>query len=146
MQITDFIKRLEILSKLNDQFSYSIGETINLNNIKNVEKRLSINVPEKVCEFYLSLNGLRIKNPQFEIIDMNNWIIETGFIHFATFDNSTKIYFDIHNLNEVQEWDIINRTIDYELTKTISSFWSNKIWKWIEFKKQIWLPDWFKDK
>jgi len=64
-------------------------------------------------------------------------------MHFATFDNNIKIHFDIKTLNNANEWSILNKKSDYEITKTISSFWSNKIWQWLEKEKKIWDDDWW---
>jgi hypothetical protein len=77
-------------------------------------------------------------NPNFEIIKLNELKVENSLVHFATFDNNKQICFEIENLNEAQEWNIIEKETKYKLTLTISSFWSNKIWKWLENEKKIW--------
>ena len=142
MHIEDFIRRLDRISSSDENFSYSVDKNISLDVVKRVEMKLKINIPEKIKLFYLFLNNLKIKNPDFEIIEIENWILENGFINFAIFDSSGIVSFDTRKRNEAEEWDIVNKTIDYQLTMTISSFWSNKIWKWLEQRKPIWTPDW----
>ena len=41
------------------------------------------------------------------------------------------------------KWNILNKVSEYEITKTISSFWSNKIWQWLEKENKIWNDDWW---
>ena len=142
MHIRDFRRRLERMSSVDKNFSYSVDKNINIGIIEKTEKKLEISIPEKVKLFYLFLNNLKTKSPNFEVIDIENWVLESGFINFAIFDGSCIVSFDTRKLNEAEEWNIVNRTIDYELTKTISSFWSNKVWKWLELGRPIWEPDW----
>ena len=142
MHIEDFIRRLDRISSVDKNFSYSIDKNISLDIVEKTEMKLKISIPEKIKLFYLFLNNLKTKNPDFEIVGIENWILENGFINFAIFDSLGIVSFDTRKLNEAEEWNIVNRTIDYELTMTISSFWSNKIWKWLEQRRPIWKPDW----
>ena len=95
-------------------------------------------------KFYSFTNGLKTTNPNFEIIELNKLKKEKALVHFATFDNNKKIYFETEKWNNANEWNIIEKETNYELTKTISSFWSNKIWHWIENKKRIWENEFWK--
>jgi hypothetical protein len=142
MHIEDFIRRLDGISNVDKKFSYSIDTDIRFDIVDSTALRLQINIPEKIKLFYLFLNNLKTRNPDFEIIGIEKWVLENGFIDFAIFDSLKIVSFDTRQLNEAGEWDIVNRSIDYELTKTISSFWSNKIWKWLEWRRPIWAPDW----
>ena len=142
MHIEDFIRRLDRISSVDKNFSYFVDKNISLDIIEKTEMKLKINIPEKIKLFYLFLNNLKTKNPDFEIIDIENWTLENGFIDFAIFNSIGIVSFDTRKLNDAKEWNIVNRTVDYELTMTISSFWSNKIWKWLEHRRPIWKPDW----
>ena len=142
MHIEDIIRRLDGIANVDKKFSYSIDKDISFDIVSKTEMRLQIKIPEKIKLFYLFLNNLKTKNPDFEIIGIEKWVLEDGFINFAIFDNLRIVSFDTRQLNEAGEWSIVNGIIDYELTKTISSFWSNKIWKWLEWRRPICLPDW----
>ena len=91
----------------------------------------------------LVANGLKTFNPDFEIIDLNSWKLRDKFIHFATFDKTHKIVFDTRKLNSANEWTILNEKNNYEITLTISSFWSNKIWHWLKQRHKIWTDNWW---
>ena len=79
------------------------------------------------------------------MIELNLWKVDSGLIHFATFDNLHKVYFKITECNQAGEWTILTTNDNYEITLTISSFWSNKIWHWIEQDKKIWVDNWWVD-
>jgi len=142
MQIEDFIRRIKKNEVKNKDFSYKFGKELSTNDFLIIENKLDINIPTKIKEFYLAANGIHTRNPNFEIIEIDLWILYSKYIHFATFDNSAKIYFDTSNLNAANEWSILNIKTDYKITLSISSFWSNKIWHWLEHKRKIWEDDW----
>jgi cell wall assembly regulator SMI1 len=143
MQIELFSERLNNLTDKNSDFNYKLGDVITEVDIRKAEKRLDLKFPEKVLNFYQKTNGLITLNPSFEIIPIDKLTIDNETIHFATFDKNIKVYFDIKTLNNANEWNILNKVSEYEITKTISSFWSNKIWQWLEKENKIWNDDWW---
>ena len=58
------------------------------------------------------------------------------------FYNNNKIIFntlvDLSKKNEADEWDIINLNNHFVITKTIGSFFTNKVWAWIDRGHTIW--------
>jgi hypothetical protein len=145
MEIEKFRMRLEKLNKSNPNFEYKFGEKLNSNDFDFIEKKLNINFPEKIKEFYQFTNGLKTLNPNFEIIELDKLTSKNSLIHFATFDKTKKICFMTEKLNNAKEWTIIEKESKYELTLTISSFWSNKIWHWLEKKNKIWENEFWKN-
>jgi len=143
MQIELFSKRLEKLSSTAPNFKFQLGKKIEKKDIKIVEKQLGVQFPEKLISFYIYLNGLKTKNPSFIIIPINKLQLENEKIHFATFANSVQICLNTKTLNQANEWTIINKETNYELTKSISSFWSNKIWHWLEKRNVVWENNWW---
>ncbi|MEA4936464.1 MAG: hypothetical protein VB102_07460 [Paludibacter sp.] len=76
--------------------------------------------------------GLRLLPP------MELELIDEKFLLFAKINNIENICFDTSNINFASEWDIVNYSNNYLITKTISSFLSNKVWAWIERGRKIW--------
>ena len=145
MEIEKFKTRLEKLKKSNVAFDYEFGENLNPNEFENIEKKMNLVLPAKIKIFYNFNNGLKTFNPNFEIIELSKLKNENSLIHFATFDNNKQICFMVEKLNHANEWTIIEKEYKYELTKTISSFWSIKIWHWLEKKNKIWSDQFWKN-
>ena len=120
------------------KFEYKLGNKLNLDDFEIIEKKLNLIFPEKIKSFYMVVNELKTLNPDFEIIKLNELKNEDSLIHFATFDKTKQICFMTEKLNNANEWTIIEKESKYEVTLTISSLWSNKIWYWLEKKKNIW--------
>ena len=45
---------------------------------------------------------------------------------------------DLQQINELNEWNIINYNTKHVITQTFDDFFSNKVWDWIDKKKTIW--------
>lgn len=142
MHIDHFIGRLDKTRQSKSGFDYKLGKRLELKDFIDVESVLNIKIPERVKDLYLVANGLKTINPDFELMEISYWKVNSGLIHFATFDNLSKVYFKITELNQAGEWTILNAEDNYEITLTISSFWSNKIWHWIDQNKRIWDDNW----
>ena len=143
MQIELFHKRLENLVKLNSDFSFQLGDKISSSDISLLEEQLDLKFPKKLISFYLYLNGLTTENPSFQIIPLSNLKLESNTIHFATFKDTVQIGLDTSSRNQANEWTIVNTETSFEITKSISSFWSNKIWHWLEKENPIWEDNWW---
>lgn len=138
MNLEQFINRLNKTQQSKEGFDFKLGKILHLNDFLRIENELKITIPEKIKDFYLVANGLKTVNPDFELIELDDWKIDSGLIHFASFDTLNKVYFKISEINQAGEWTIFNYKDKYEITLTISSFWSNKIWHWIGQNKKIW--------
>lgn len=143
MQIEHFIKRLDKFQQSKTGFEYRLGTPLQLSEISSTEIKLGIVIPEKIKYFYLVANGLKTSNPDFEIVELDTWIVEAEHIHFATFDTVNRVFFNVSKINSAGEWTIVSKDNDYKITLTISSFWTNKIWHWIEQKRNIWSDNWW---
>ena len=90
--------------------------------------------------FYQHFNGLSVENPPFQILSLSQFnFISPNLLHFSTFDSQQKVCFDTSRLNEAEQWLIVFADNKYEITFTMASFWSNKIWKWLGSRQPIWL-------
>jgi hypothetical protein len=143
MQLETFIKRLERLASDNQDFAFQIGEEVNSSTFQAIERKLSIAFPAKVQYFLSLLNGLRTTNPDFEILVIDDLKVEQDLVQFAIFDNKIPICFKVDENNNAGEWTIVEGETQFEITQTISSFWSNKIWHWLEKRHKIWADNWY---
>jgi hypothetical protein len=141
MHLTDFHKRLDNL-KSTTAFAYVLSDAGAFSSAM-AESKLKLKFPGKVADFFVALSGLRTSNPEFLILPLQSLRIEQGLIHFATFDSLHDICFDISALNTAGEWDIIHKATGSIITHTIASFWSNKIWKWLEEGRPVWTDQWW---
>lgn len=136
--ISDFLKRIEKLEKANI-ISYSIEYCNNHDDLITMEEK-RIKFPRNILCLYNQIQFLNITQPrQFEILSIDNMsIVENRYLHFSNINFSEKLYFDTFKRNEAEEWDIINLSDDFIVTKTIGSFLTNKVWAWIDRGREIW--------
>ncbi len=138
MNIEYFRQYFEKKSQKNG-FKYKIGEPASDILISESERRLNVEFPHQVKLFYMCCDGITVETPALEILPLEKLIKDDSeLIHFSTFDGKHKLCFETTNLNEADQWSIINCVSEYEVTLTMSSFWSNKIWAWIDKNRTIW--------
>ena len=103
------------------------------------ERRLAISLPHQIKLSYQHYNGFSVENPPLEILPLNALSYQADSkIHFATFNKSAKVCFDSNSLNQAGQWSILNCQDDYLITLTMASFWSNKVFAWIDKRRKIW--------
>lgn len=132
MQLENFLTKLQ---KVNES---SIRDPIESQKIQDVEKVLNITFPDQIKQFYRACNGVKVLEPKLEILSIEklNFLAPNKLL-FAIV-GSRKLYFDTTQQNEAEQWSIKDYTSDYQVTFTMASFWSNKVWKWINYQKPIW--------
>ena len=106
--------------------------------IQAVEQRLAVSLPHQVQSFYEVYDGLRVEDPQFEILSLEQVIFSSpNRLRFVTLDQDRELFFDTSKLNQANQWDIVS--VDgYRVTLSMASFWSNRMWSWIENRRPIW--------
>lgn len=78
-------------------------------------------------------------NRQFKLLTFSNYILyEDRYLFFSIMNNGEQICFDIANRNSADEWDIINYSNKFIITRTISSYLTNKVWAWLDRGRTIW--------
>lgn len=70
-------------------------------------------------------------------IDFKLSIIDNNYLVFASINNNI-IAVNLSEKNEADEWDIITLNSHFVITKTIGSFFTNKVWAWIDRGRTIW--------
>jgi len=138
IDITEFNKALSkkvIAGKIKCNFTFGNNQLNELINIEGIDLPWSINYFfVKYLPVEISCNNRVLKLlPQSEIE-----LIDNRFLFFSKINNTEIICFDTIKVNSANEWDIINYSNGYLMTKTISSFLSNKVWAWIERGRKIW--------
>lgn len=145
MNLKDFNQNLQKVKETKELFVFSLLKGADNLVFEKVEKKLGVSIPEKTKEFYKFHNGFKTHQPHFELLPVENWTsIGKGKIHFATFDNEIKIYFESSKINSANQWSINTQKTDYEITLSMRSFWSNKIWHWLRSERTIWKDEFWK--
>ncbi|MBI9077017.1 MAG: hypothetical protein JEZ02_16530 [Desulfatibacillum sp.] len=123
--------------------AFSIGVPASVDLIKNTENRLGLKFPSQVSLFYENYNGLHVEQPFLKILNLENLDLVNKGIHFATLGNEHHLHFDVSSLNAADQWDIISED-GHIVTLTFASFWTNKLFAWIDWQRPIWKPDFWK--
>jgi hypothetical protein len=123
-------------------FVYSIQAAASIEDISNAQKRLSVEFPSQVKMFYQCANGLRVDDPPLEIFPLDRLHrTSSTLVQFATLDGRHQLVFDTSHLNEAGQWSILGAN-GFHVTLTMASFWSNKIWAWLDKRRKIWQDEW----
>ena len=106
--------------------------------IMEAERRLGVSFPAQVKSFYQHYNGLSVDDPQLEVLPIERIdFASPKLLHFATLDGRHNLYFDVSKMNDADQWDIVN-TDGFPVTVTMASFWTNRMWAWIDKRRAIW--------
>ena len=140
MRLEQLSSRFSNLSK-NRELKYSLGSPASDEEIVRREQEWGLSFPAQVRSFYRSYNGLRVEEPHIEVLPVERLSLSMpDRLHFATLNGREHLYFDVSHINEAEQWDIV-ATDDFRVTLTMASFWSIRMWSWIEKKRPIWLPE-----
>lgn len=102
------------------------------------ESRLGIVFPDQVKLFYQANNGISVTNPPFEIFDIGSMLRDKSLIAFCKLNGVQTLSFDVSSLNDAGQWSIVNAETGYEVTKTMASFWANKMMAWLRKEREVW--------
>ena len=133
MDLSDFESNLQKLDA-----EYELGAPSTLEELAIIEKNLNVTFPEQVKNYYQNIGALKVISPALEIYDISNLKKIDNRIAFCKFSNEHELSFDISKINSAKQWNIINRRTNYQVTKTMASFYSNKIWAWLRNNREIW--------
>jgi hypothetical protein len=140
MHLDHIAKHLEKRSQAHG-LVYILGAPASEIAVADAEQRLITTFPKQVVDFYGAYNGLSVEKPQIEILPIERVEYLNGnptyLLHFASVDHVHKVCFDTSHINEAGQWDIVT-TSGYRITFTMASFWSNKLWAWIDKQRAIW--------
>jgi hypothetical protein len=99
-------------------------------------KKISSNLNAFLSEFKpLSFS---YNDRYFQLLSFSDWeLFEDSYLLFS-YLGSERICFNIKELNNADEWDIVSYNNKYVITKTISSYLTNKAWAWIDRGRKVW--------
>jgi hypothetical protein len=120
------------------ELRYSLGSPASDSNLADAEQRLGAQFPKPVRSFYQHYNGLHVDDPRLEIFAVAEITSSShGLLHFATLDGDRDLHFNTSKLNAAEQWAIVT-TDGFCVTLSMASFWSNRMWSWIEKRRPIW--------
>jgi len=140
MHLEQLPSRFSNLSQ-NRELKYSLASPASDEEVSRGEHELGLSFPAQVRLFYRSYNGLRVAEPHLEVLPVEQLSLSMpNRLHFATLNGSEHLYFDVSRINEADQWDIVAAD-GFRVTLTMASFWSTRMWSWIEKKRPIWQPE-----
>lgn len=120
---------------------YSVANGVSSAELKFHEARLGVIFPDQVKLFYNANNGIEVVAPPVEILDVQHLYRDGSFIVFCKINEIHRLCFDVSCLNEADQWNILNYETGYLVTKTMASFWSNKMIAWLRKRREIWAEE-----
>lgn len=127
--------------KNKNSLNFCLGDPAPEDLIKAKENELDVSLPDQIKMFYTNYNGLKVENPHIEILSIEKLSKKGSKILFCYINKSMSLCFETKKINQARQWDIVNCVDNYLITLTFSSFWSNKIWAWIDKQTKIWVTD-----
>lgn len=145
MHLDVFIKQFE---KQSEEYGliYELGPPATAADIAAAERRLGVSFPEPVVRFFSSCDGLQVVEPHLKINALDQLkFIGDRLIHLATFDKEHRLAFDVSEVNQADQWSIVNADTGYRVTFSMASFWTNKVWAWIDRRRTVWEEETYDD-
>ena len=140
MHLEQLPSRFSNLSQ-NRELKFSLASPASDEELREAEQKLGLSFPAQIRLFYRSYNGLRVDEPHLEVLPVERLSFsKPNRLHFATLNGSEHLYFDVSGFNEAEQWDIVAAD-GFSVTLTMASFWSTRMWSWIEKKRPIWQPE-----
>ncbi|MGE6761871.1 SMI1/KNR4 family protein [Corallococcus interemptor] len=137
MRIEEFRPALE---KAASEVRFSPGATPEA--IDACERRLGVTFPANVRRFYAVHDGLRVEAPSLVIRPLDALVLAPGgLLPFASFDHEHTVAFAVDAVNEAGEWSIVSAETGFQVTLTMASFWSNKVFAWVKNQRRIWAEE-----
>jgi len=135
MHLSDFINRSKKLFP-----DCIVGEPCESDKIVAIERQLGVSFPNPIKDFYAECNGIEFKEPPLRVLPLSDLRFDSPgqFLTFCIVGKEERIAFDTSNINAADQWSIYGMTENYLVTCTMASFWSSKIWGWLEHARPIW--------
>jgi hypothetical protein len=120
---------------------YAAGTPASPAALVDAAERLGVDFPPEVAAVYAQADGLTVDEPPLEFLPLERLaFVAPARLHFATVDGRHRLCFDTSQLNGAEQWAVVAAESEYKVTETLGSFWSNKIWKWLDGRRAFWTP------
>ncbi|NOK11448.1 SMI1/KNR4 family protein [Corallococcus exercitus] len=141
MRIEEFRPALEkAASRIGMEIHFGPGATQEA--LDACEQRLGVTFPVSVRRFYAAHDGLRVEAPSLVIRPLEELVLAPGGrLPFADFDFQHTVAFAMGAVNAAGEWDLVNAETGFQVTLTMASFWSNKVFAWVMRQRRIWAEE-----
>lgn len=82
---------------------------------------------------------MRVEEPPLEVLPVDRLQCDdNGRVLFAAIDETHRLCFESAQSNVAGQWTITNQETGYVVTLTMPSFWSNKVFAWLDRRRTIW--------
>ena len=102
------------------------------------ERRLGVSFPTQVRLFYGAVDGIEVVDPPFKLYALSEMKRDGPLLEFCLCHRVHRLAFDTVEINNAGQWFIVNAETGYRITSTMASFWSIRMWTWIEKRRPIW--------
>lgn len=136
MQLDQITRRFEKLGQQGLEYRIYPGASAEV--IDAAERRLGATFPEQVRRFYGAFDGIEVLDPPFKLYALGELEREGSLLEFCLCDRVHRLAFDTSGINDAGQWFIVNGETGYRITYTMASFWSIRMWSWIELGRPIW--------
>jgi cell wall assembly regulator SMI1 len=141
MHLEDVARHLERRAQQRG-LRYALGLPAPPEAITAAEARLGVILPAQVARFYGHYDGLRVEEPPLEVLPLARLaFVAPQHLHFATVARQHHLCFDVTRPNDAGQWAIVALAEGVQVTLTMASFWSNKLWAWLDQGRAIWRPE-----
>ena len=129
---------LEVIKRTLGNFINELRNKKGINGYQVSQTKKSIVNCNNTLSFLLFkyIDGYHIKKDDREI-NFKLTLHNNGYLQFAQI-GKVDIAIDLHQINELNEWNIINYNTKHVIATTFDNFFSNKVWDWIDKNKTIW--------
>jgi hypothetical protein len=73
--------------------------------LRQTEHRLFLELPAPARAFWMSINGLIVEDPPFEVLPLSQFSVDGGLLAFARCSHNVRIAFDTRTENEAGQCD-----------------------------------------
>lgn len=129
---------LEVIKRTLGNFINELRNKKGINGYQVSQTKKSIVNCNNTLSFLLFkyIDGYHIKKDDREI-NFKLTLHNNGYLQFAQI-GKVDIAIDLRQINELNEWNIINYNTKHVIATTFDNFFSNKVWDWIDKNKTIW--------
>jgi hypothetical protein len=137
MTANEFVARARVLQNANG-LRLSVNPGLGESDLCDVESRLDVVLPAQVRYFYRACDGLDCADPALSVFRARDLRRDGSLIPMARFDGQAVVGFRADRLNEAGQWSIVAVDTGFVVTRTMASFWSNKVLAWLQCRTRIW--------